>query len=721
MTRKALWFCVPWLIGIALSAVIHSLYLVYAGVVLTAIAFILLICFSENKMTKKLAFLTIAFGIAVTFSQSYFELSYNKVMLYENYECTVSGKVTEIKNIGEDIYIIVDGKINDKTPATITAFVKSVTQDVAVGDSVTLLGKLKSLRKNYVFDAENYYKTRQIFLQMPSAKTFTVDNKDDNFVLEFTKNYREKLYDIVHKSIQNKDDATLFIAMLFGDRDSITDSQKSAISRAGISHIMAVSGAQLAIICTAVILIFESFGVGKKPAFFIMLIPLAIFILLAENSVSITRSAIMVVITYGGSLFSRRADTANSLAISCVLITAANPLSITDASFLLSAGGVFALAVLFPKILGKTRKTAEEIRKKYKSPIKEKYVFIKKIFTQILEIFLSTIVISLTLLPICFIYFDEVSIISPLTNLVMIPLSSIVVLLGMIVVMCGGAAFVSVPILFLCGKLCRLAWVITYFFGGLKYSAIPMGYSFEKPFLFIISLLLILFWLIKKSSVRGKIISYLCAVFIFTSGVFIYRFIPSDAKYITIIGDEKSSALIIHDKFSASVIDINGGGEISESVDRYLTRFGIINIEKLVLTSGVNTAYPIYLRLFEDIDTSQIYIPQLPYSTEGTTYFDDEKITIFNEISFKKTDDDYFLETPQTMINIVSGEYDFSKNEKSKQTIFYNDNKGNNISNSDTIVILDPAGIVYADTMTSVFIGKNVTFIIDDKIRYEVF
>jgi ComEC/Rec2-related protein len=719
MTRKALRFCIFWLLGIALSAVFQSLYLVYFGVAFTAAALILYICFSDKKIILRIAFFAVAFGLALTYAQTYHELSYNRVMIYKNIECTVSGEVTEVKFTGENAYIVVDGKIDGKTTATISAFINSVQQDISVGDSVTLSGKLTPPRKNYVFDAENYYKTKQIFLQIPFVKTFALDKYNDNFILEFTKNYREKLYGIIHKSIQNNDDASLFIAMLFGDRDGITDAQEKAVSRAGISHIMAVSGAQLAIICTAVILILQSVGVGKKAAFFIMLIPLAIFILLAESSVSITRSAIMVIFTYGGALFLRRADTANSLAISCVLITAANPFSITNASFLLSAGGVFALAVLFPKVIGKMRITADEIRKKYKSTKKEKFVILKKTVTSIYEIFISTIVISLTLLPICFFYFDEVSIVSPLTNLLMIPLSSIVVLLGMVVVMCGGISFISAPILFLCGKLCHFAWVITDFFGKIKYAAIPMGYSFEKPLLLILFSFLILFFIIKKSSSRTKIISYLCTAFIFVSVVFVYRFIPSEEKYVTIIGDEKSSALIIHDKFKASVIDINGGGGISDSVTRYLTRFGIIDIEKVILTKQVNTSYPIYLRL--GIERTDIFIPELGYSLDGTTYYDGDRFEIFDEISLIKTDDDFYITAPKTQINIVSGEYIIDKSDISKQTIFIEDTKGNNITNSDTIVMLNPAGIVYADTKTNVYIGENVTFILDDEIRCEAF
>jgi hypothetical protein len=190
---------------------------------------------------------------------------------------------------------------------------------------------------------------------------------------------------------------------------------------------------------------------------------------------------------------------------------------------------------------------------------------------------------------------------------------------------------------------------------------------------------------------------------------------------VTIIGDEKSSALIIHDKFSASVIDINGGGEISDSVSRYLTRFGIINTEKVILTQHVNTSYPIYLRLFEGIDRAQIFIPELSYSLDGTTYFDDTRFEIFDGITLEKSDDDFYIKTPKTLINVVAGEYNPEKSDVSKQTIFYKDAKGNNITSSDAVIMLNPAGIVYADTRTNVFIGENITFIIGDKIRYEAF
>jgi ComEC/Rec2-related protein len=721
MTRKALWFCVSWLIGIAVSAAFQSLYLVYTGVILAAGSLIISICFNGNKQISKITFFVVSFAIALTFSQSYHELSYNSIMAFDNIETTVTGKLKSTEYYGENAYIIVDGKINNKTPATISAYVNNVQQEMHIGDSVTLSGKLTVPRNNYLFNADNYYKTKQIFLQIPYAKDLVVTENNDNSFAKFAENYREKLYGIIRNSIINRDDSSLFIAMLFGDRDGITKSQNRFISRAGISHIMAVSGAQLAIICTAVIVICESFGVGKKASFFIMLIPLTIFILLAESSVSITRSAIMVLFTYGSALFSRRADTANSLAISCVVITAANPYAITDASFLLSAGGVFALAVIFPKIVEKRRKTAEEIRQERKSKDKKKSNILSKFINSIYEIFLSSLVISLTLLPICFVYFDEVSIISPLTNLIMIPLSSVVVLLGMIVVMCGGIAFISAPILFLCGKFCAFAWDITYFCGKFKYASIPMGYSFEKPFLLIILAVLVLFWIVVKSSQKTKIISYLCTVFVFISVVFVYRFIPSETKFVTIIGDEKSSAVILHDKFSASIIDINGGGEIAESVYRYLIRYGINDIEKIILTEKVNTAYPIYLSTFKTLKKSNVYIPKLSYSLDGTTYSDSENINIFDKIMLFIFDDDYYIDAKTAAINIVSGEYINTNENVPKQTIFYNDSRANNISNSDTIVMLNPAGIVYADTKTNVIIGKNVTFILSEKIRCETF
>jgi ComEC/Rec2-related protein len=723
MTRKAVWFGVCWLLGIAVSMLSDNLALVYTGVISAVISIIIYICYSDKK-NKKLAYTTFAiasFAIALTFSSSYQALVYTSVMRYKNVEAEIVGRLTEIKEHGEDAYIEIDGKINSKTPVKISAYVKNTDGHFDVGDIVTVSGKLVSPENSYTFSSENYYKTKEIFLQIPNAKSFSVISENKNIFAQFTNDYRDRLYTVIHEFIPERENASLFIAMIFGDRDGFSDDFTDSVNRAGISHIMAVSGAQLAIICSAVMLVFGSLGVGKKVSFLIMLIPLFIFVFLAENSVSITRAAIMIIITYSGSLFMRQADTFSSLAIACVIITVANPYAITDASFLLSAGGVFSLSVLYPVLIQKQRKTAEEIRREKKSEEKLKTSPFSLLKSTLFTLVFTSALISLTLLPICFFYFDEVSIISPITNIVMIPISSFVVILGMIIIVTGGVSFIAKPLLLVADILCGISIDVTEFTGNLKYATNPMGYSFELPLLISIFVASVLICILYATKVKQVVIVYLSGIILFSGIVFVYRVLPSDNTYITILGDEKSSAVIIHNNNTASIIDLNGGGDAADSVKRYLIRYGILNVEKIFLNEKANTSYPIYLTKIKSYVTPEIFYPQVNYDTPNVTVYSNGIFNIFEGVTAEFSSDDIYLETHKTQINFVAGEFLVKQSNLPMQTVYYKDNKGNNITSSESIVLLDKSGTVYADNQTNVYIGENVTFTVGKETAIETF
>jgi ComEC/Rec2-related protein len=723
MTRKAVWFGGCWLSGIAVSMLFYSLNLVYIGVTTTTISIIVYICFSEKK-NRILAYTTFAiasFAVALTFSSSYQALVYNSVLRYENTTSEVVGRLIEIKENSEDAYIEIDGIIEGKTRAKIAAYVKNIDGHFEIGDKVAASGKLVAPENTYIFSSENYYKTKEIFLQMPNAKSFEKFENNENIITEFTDNYRNRLYEIVQNFIPDRQRSALFTAMLFGDRDGFTDEFTDLINRSGISHIMAVSGAQLAIICAAVMTILSSFGVEKRISFFIMIIPLFIFIFLAENSVSITRAAIMIIITYSGSLFSRRADSFSSLSIACVLITAENPYAITDASFLLSAGGVFSLAVIYPILRPKIRKTAEEIRREFMSRERIKTNLLSKLKNASIDIILSSIVISLTLLPICFFYFDEVSIIAPLTNIFMIPISSVVVILGMIIVMTGGISIIAKPLLWAANILCGISIDITEFIGNLKYASIPLGYDFEIPLLIAFFIIGIFICILKFSQIKQITIVYLSGILLFTSVVFVYRIIPSENIEISVLGDEKVSAVIIHNKDRATIIDLNGGGDAADYVKRYLSRNGISDIEKIFLTDNANTSYPVYKKNIKSHKIPTYFYPEVNYNIPNVTTYSDGIYTVFDGVSAVISDDDIYIDTAKTRINIVAGDYVTADSNIPMQTVFYKDSKGNNITSSESIVLLDSTGTVYADTHTQVFIGQNVTFVIGKDIQIRAF
>jgi competence protein ComEC len=663
MTRKAIWFGVFWLFGIAVTLFLQIVILVFIGAAIFAASVIGYIL-SYKKVRLKIVIMLFcfsAFGLGMTFAGMYCELRYNAVMQYENAVMPVTGIVTDMTGYGDRASYVVDGKINNLTPAVITVFTDNIAD---IGDKVTVTGKLEKPDNTYAFNSENYYRNKGIYLRVSFPESFEVDTGSNNLITKFSNSYREKLYKIIHKAIPNVSDASLFIAMLFGDRDGITSAQTDRINNAGIAHIMAVSGAQLAIICTALMFILSGFGVGKRISFFIMLIPLALFLLLAEDAVSIRRAAIMIVITYSGNLFSKRADTANSLAIACVILTAVNPFTLFDASFLLSSGGVFALAVVTPAVTGNRIKTAADIRQERKNKDssakensdseREKPVI--KLLSAGKDVVIASAVINLTLLPVCFLFFDGVSLIGIITNLFMIPLSTVVLILGMAVVLTGGISFFAYPLLFLCGLLCKIAWVITDFFARFDFAYIPMGYSFETPLLILLGIAVAITLLIVRG-IKLKVTAFIAAVCIFCLTVSIYRIIPTDKLQMVTVGDEEASAYVINDRFNAAVIDLSGNGDAAVSVKRYLNRLGIKNISAVVLTKKPNLSYPVYKNAFANVDTKVFLMPDLEYSVgDAYSYRDEDFFPIIKDVEFSAHGEKIFIRTADTTTLITGGD-----------------------------------------------------------------
>ena len=138
--------------------------------------------------------------------------------------------------------------------------------------------------------------------------------------------------------------------MLFGDKSGIDDTTKTLLYRAGIGHMMAVSGVHLAVVCSLIWFILCMFNMSKYLRFGILMIFNAAFVILAGMSNSVIRAAVMLFLVYGASLFDRRSDLMNSLGIAVILLTAGNPFVVRDASFVLSVTGVIGIGGIAPVI-----------------------------------------------------------------------------------------------------------------------------------------------------------------------------------------------------------------------------------------------------------------------------------------------------------------------------------------------------------------------------------
>lgn len=147
-------------------------------------------------------------------------------------------------------------------------------------------------------------------------------------------------------------------AVCVGDKDSLPDTLYRNYRRAGISHLLAVSGMHLSVVCG-----FLMFG-KKRPKLrlFLGFLLVGSYAALTGGSSSVLRAAVMLLLVLAGPAVGRKADAITSLGVAAACLTFPNPMAAANTGLLLSVSataGVIAAAGKSDKYLtsdgGKTK------------------------------------------------------------------------------------------------------------------------------------------------------------------------------------------------------------------------------------------------------------------------------------------------------------------------------------------------------------------------------
>ncbi|MGN0599827.1 MAG: ComEC/Rec2 family competence protein [Oscillospiraceae bacterium] len=568
MIRKMAYVGFSYLLGLFFASffISEAVIAVCAAAVLFSV--VVLILKGRNKLVYLVC--SIFFAIGSIYYIGFDRLCYQKVISLNGSEVSVYGVLTDYTDYNNDrsIYFI-DGKINGSVDAKVYCYGDAKTCDI--GDEIIVKGIAAIPQDSFSFSSLKYYKSKGIFLTIDQPD-ISIISSDKLPIKRVMCRYRE----IIHEKMRtylDADSLSLVDAIMFGDKSNIESDTKKLMYRAGIGHIMAVSGVHLSIVCSLFWFVLQFSGMKKSIRFILVLIPMFAFVMLSGASNSVIRAAIMLILVYGSSLFNRRADLMNSLGIAVILLTIGSPFTVMDASFILSAAGVIGVGAIAPAVI----KTIEEKHKVGKAA----------------RSMITSAVVSAVVFPICFLYFDEVSIVSPISNLLLIPVCSVILVCGTIVVFSGGIGALLVPLMKICSICSKIVLAVARMLGGARFTYIAVSNSFS--YWAIIAVLIVTFAAaIYFHKVKTTAFVYTAACVLCIFAIFVYRFIPSDHIDIAFIKSGSSSAIVINDKKNASVIDLNKGGLCADKIFRYLDRKGIYRIEMLGLLADAQASVSTY-------------------------------------------------------------------------------------------------------------------------------
>jgi competence protein ComEC len=290
------------------------------------------------------------------------------------------------------------------------------------------------------FDYQRYCAFQNIYHQvfLKRSEFILLPWKNENAVKKWLFIIRSKTVNILHQYLHGNKEAGLAEALLIGYKDDLDKNLVQSYSNTGVVHIIAISGMQLALIYGFLLMLFKplkKFRFIKWIKPITIIITLWLFSLMSGASPSVLRAAVMLTCIVVGESFSKQSSIYNNLAASAFLLLCYDPFWLWDVGFQLSYGAVLSI-VIFMK------------------PIYNWFYIQNKIVDFIWELIAISLAAQILTTPISIYYFHQFPNYFLLTNLVAVPLSSIV-LFGELILL--GFSFIPLIAKFL-GII--LSWLI---------------------------------------------------------------------------------------------------------------------------------------------------------------------------------------------------------------------------------------------------------------------
>ena len=330
-----------------------------------------------------------------------------------------------------------------------------------------------------------YYTAKGIFLTGQAYGRLEVERPDHIPLRDWPAYWSQALKESISQAFPS-DVSGLVQALVTGNRDNLSDPFTTSLQRAGLSHTVAVSGMHLAFLAGLLSMLF---GGWRRLASLVTIPVTILFTLTAGCTPSVVRAAVMILLLHIGPLFYRERDEFTSLGGALLLLLLYNPFSAAHIGLQLSFA---AVAGIF--LCAQPLQTALMARIPFR-PAKRWTLWwaIQLVPKFIVSTFCATLGASVFTVPLSAIYFQSVSLIAPLSNLLTLWAVGILFGAGVLIGTLGVfvpelAALVALPI----APLGRYLNAVIDGLSSLTFSAVTTQSVYYRAWLVLVYLILML-------------------------------------------------------------------------------------------------------------------------------------------------------------------------------------------------------------------------------------
>lgn len=317
----------------------------------------------------------------------------------------------------------VPGEAGSPDPGLAKGRSRSALPGYTYGDLLQLRGRLRSPagpRNPGDFDYRDYLRRLGIHMVMEvGADDVTrIGQGWGHPLIAQALSFRQRLVGVMTASLPPIQ-AALLAGIGLGGNEGLPPEVEEAFRRTGSYHILAVSGSNVAFVVGVILALLHRLHVGRKTATALALPAVVAYVFITGAGPSVSRAGIMAVLSLLGLLLVRHYDVYSSLAAAALLILGYNPYDLFDIGFQLS----FAATIGIVSVESGSSNPGEGLHRQSLRWLLPSWLF---------ETLSVTVSAQLAVAPLSLYYFQRLSLIALVANLVIVPLAGGLVVMAFV-------------------------------------------------------------------------------------------------------------------------------------------------------------------------------------------------------------------------------------------------------------------------------------------------
>ncbi len=463
------------------------------------------------------------------------------------------------------------------------------------------------IRTSVIFsepEEKSYYNSKGIYIcaDVTSGAVETIGEMKS--VTLSLAHLRSVLMNVIYGKIDNDEEAGLVGAVFLGDRDGLTVGAKRDFKRTGGYHLLALSGMHLSVFCAAFNALLCAFKLRKGKRNIVLVLVVIFYVALTGFQLSMVRSAIMLFATFAGYYLRSRRDAFTALAFAAMAIIIFSPPSVTDVGLWMSVLATFGIILAIPL----------EVFVRFKlRRIKNKIA--RKAVSYVASVFIFSIVATIMVFPFSCFCFGGISLIGPLTTLLLSGAVSLILVTAPIALIISWIPFFSDLIFYISALGARFVLLISEKLSELENIFVSLKYEFV-PYL-TIPFFAILFILLMVRLKKKRIIPLFISSWLVAFSLFEFAAINSPILTFEYINLGKNEYFSVSCGGKNVLVDVSDGSYAKmNTASKEAASMGYCELDAVVLTHLHNRHISSLSKLSSAHMLRSVYIPEPKTSSE---------------------------------------------------------------------------------------------------------